>query len=178
MNFLRVSASTSRSTSTSSQSLKFRSTMYVGGRTPNAFENNPVDVLGGIKIYPRRWFGFGLAYRQTPESAGRRITSIRLTSISVYSRSPTLTFWSWPRGCSGTSVPVTGWLPGGSCSRKIQMASLRSSGLDVETREYLHHRQISTCRRRCCCVVGLNYAAVSAGTSLGLVYSKLKLKCS
>lgn len=41
-----------------------RSTTYVGGHTPNAFGNNPVDVLGGIKIYPRRWFGFGLAYRR------------------------------------------------------------------------------------------------------------------
>ena len=41
-----------------------RSTQYVGGRTPNAFNNNPVDVLGGVKIYPRRWFGFGLAYRR------------------------------------------------------------------------------------------------------------------
>jgi len=41
-----------------------RSTQYVGGRTPNAFNNNPVDVLGGVKIYPRRWFGFGLAFRR------------------------------------------------------------------------------------------------------------------
>lgn len=41
-----------------------KSVQYVGGRTPNAFENNPVDVLGGIKIYPRRWFGFGFAYRR------------------------------------------------------------------------------------------------------------------
>jgi hypothetical protein len=41
-----------------------RSTQYVGGRTPNAFNNNPVDVLGGVKIYPRRWFGFGIAYRR------------------------------------------------------------------------------------------------------------------
>jgi hypothetical protein len=40
------------------------SNQYVGGRTPNAFENSPVDVLGGIRIYPRRWFGFGLAYRR------------------------------------------------------------------------------------------------------------------
>jgi hypothetical protein len=37
---------------------------YVGGRTPNSFQNNPVDVLGGVKIYPRRWFGFGFAYRR------------------------------------------------------------------------------------------------------------------
>ena len=41
-----------------------RSTQYVGGRTPNAFNNNPVDVLGGVKIYPRRWFGIGVAYRR------------------------------------------------------------------------------------------------------------------
>ena len=41
-----------------------RSTQYVGGRTPNAFENNPVDCLAGVKIYPRRWFGFGFAYRR------------------------------------------------------------------------------------------------------------------
>lgn len=40
------------------------SNQYVGGRTPNAFENSPVDVLGGVRIYPRRWFGFGLAYRR------------------------------------------------------------------------------------------------------------------
>jgi hypothetical protein len=36
----------------------------VAGRTPNAFENNPVDVVGGFKVYPRRWFGFGFAYRR------------------------------------------------------------------------------------------------------------------
>ncbi|HEX8846212.1 MAG TPA: hypothetical protein VF791_16305 [Pyrinomonadaceae bacterium] len=43
--------------------LELRSTQYVGGRTPNAFENSPVDALAGVKIYPRRWMGFGLAYR-------------------------------------------------------------------------------------------------------------------
>lgn len=41
-----------------------RSTTYVGGHTPNAFNNNPVEVIGGVKIYPRRWFGIGLAYRR------------------------------------------------------------------------------------------------------------------
>lgn len=43
--------------------LELRSTQYVGGRTPNAFENSPVDALAGIKIYPRRWWGIGAAYR-------------------------------------------------------------------------------------------------------------------
>ena len=41
-----------------------KSVNYTGGRTPNAFNNNPVDVIGGVKIYPRRWFGIGLAYRR------------------------------------------------------------------------------------------------------------------
>lgn len=43
--------------------LEVRSTQYVGGRTPNSFENSPVEGLAGVKIYPRRWFGFGFAYR-------------------------------------------------------------------------------------------------------------------
>jgi hypothetical protein len=42
---------------------ELRSTHYVAGRTPNALENNPVDGLVGIKVYPRRWWGFGAAYR-------------------------------------------------------------------------------------------------------------------
>ncbi len=41
-----------------------RSTMYVGGRTPNALPNNPVEAIGGIRIFPRRWFGFSAAYRR------------------------------------------------------------------------------------------------------------------
>ena len=41
-----------------------RSTMYVAGRTPNAFNNNPVDALGGVRIFPARWWGLGAAYRR------------------------------------------------------------------------------------------------------------------
>lgn len=40
-----------------------RSKKYVGGRTPNAFENDPVDAIAGFRIHPKRWFGFGFAYR-------------------------------------------------------------------------------------------------------------------
>jgi hypothetical protein len=43
---------------------ELRSTQYVGGRTPNAFENSPVDGLVGFKVYPKRWWGLGLAYRR------------------------------------------------------------------------------------------------------------------
>jgi hypothetical protein len=50
-----------------------RSTMYVGGRTPNAFQNNPVDFIGGVKIYPRRWWGLGAAYRMHVNQQGDRL---------------------------------------------------------------------------------------------------------
>jgi len=43
---------------------ELRSTQYLGGRTPNAFENSPVEFTAGTKIYPRRWWGFGLWYRR------------------------------------------------------------------------------------------------------------------
>lgn len=43
--------------------LEFRSQHYVGGRTPNAFENNPLDGLAGVRIFPARYVGFSFAYR-------------------------------------------------------------------------------------------------------------------
>lgn len=43
--------------------LEFRSLSYVGGRTPNALEQDPMDGVAGFRVFPRRWFGFGLAYR-------------------------------------------------------------------------------------------------------------------
>ena len=42
---------------------EIRSLKYVGGRTPNAFENDPIDALAGLRIFPTRWAGFGFAYR-------------------------------------------------------------------------------------------------------------------
>ena len=42
---------------------EFRVTKYVGGRTPNAFEQDPIDALLGVRIFPRRWWGISLAYR-------------------------------------------------------------------------------------------------------------------
>jgi hypothetical protein len=43
--------------------LEFRSQQYVGGRTPNAFQNNPLDGLAGVRIFPARWVGLSFAYR-------------------------------------------------------------------------------------------------------------------
>jgi len=42
---------------------EFRGTRYVGGRTPNALERHPIDGLAGLRIFPRRWWGLGFAYR-------------------------------------------------------------------------------------------------------------------
>ena len=50
-----------------------KSIHYVRGRTENAFPNNPVEFLGGIRIYPRRWFGFSAAYRQHVNQHGDRL---------------------------------------------------------------------------------------------------------
>jgi hypothetical protein len=42
---------------------ELRATRYMGGRTPNAFEQHPMDAIFGARIYPARWWGIGLAYR-------------------------------------------------------------------------------------------------------------------
>jgi hypothetical protein len=42
---------------------ELHSVRYIQGHTPNSFQNNPVEALGGFKLYPRRWFGFGAWYR-------------------------------------------------------------------------------------------------------------------
>jgi K319L-like, PKD domain len=93
-----------------------RSTQYVGGRTPNAFENSPVDVLGGVKIYPRRWFGFGFAYRRhlNQQDSGHfnqtdfTLPIQQVTNVVVIGRGST------PVVVPGTSRSVTaGGLPQG-----------------------------------------------------------------
>ncbi|MCA1635018.1 MAG: hypothetical protein LC802_15345 [Acidobacteria bacterium] len=52
--------------------VELKSVHYVGGRTPNAFPNNPVDMLAGVRIYPRRWFGFSAWYRAHLNQQGER----------------------------------------------------------------------------------------------------------
>jgi hypothetical protein len=52
--------------------VELKSIKYVGGRTPNAFEQNPVDALAGIRIFPKRWFGFSAWYRANLNQQGER----------------------------------------------------------------------------------------------------------
>lgn len=53
--------------------LEAKSIQYVGSRTPNAFPNNPVDFLAGVRVFPRRWLGFSGAYRMHMNQQGDRI---------------------------------------------------------------------------------------------------------
>ncbi|MBV8856712.1 MAG: hypothetical protein JOZ02_07110, partial [Acidobacteria bacterium] len=55
---------------------ELKSDHYVAGHTENAFPNNPVDFLGGIRIFPRRWFGFSAAYRGHLNQQGKTFTDI------------------------------------------------------------------------------------------------------
>jgi PKD domain len=52
---------------------ELKSIAYVGGRTPNAFPNNPVEALAGLRVFPRRWFGFSAWYRVHLNQQGDRI---------------------------------------------------------------------------------------------------------
>lgn len=53
--------------------VELRADKYVGSRTPNAFENSPIDGLVGIRVFPRRYMGFSAAYRRhlNQQSASR-----------------------------------------------------------------------------------------------------------
>jgi hypothetical protein len=52
---------------------ELKSVRYVAGRTPAAFPNNPVDFLGGVRIFPRRWFGMSAWYRAHLNQQGNRL---------------------------------------------------------------------------------------------------------
>src|SRR5215510_2197636 len=76
---------------------ELRSTQYVGGRTPNAFPNNPVEFTAGIKLYPARWWGFGAWFRRhlndqrakNLNAVDSSITVNNVTNVIVPGRGPT-----------------------------------------------------------------------------------------
>jgi hypothetical protein len=57
--------------------IEVKSVQYVGGRTPNAFQNNPVDFLSGVRVFPTRWMGFSAAYRAHMNQQGGRVFNDR-----------------------------------------------------------------------------------------------------
>src|SRR6185295_3097759 len=51
---------------------ELKSVHYVGGRTPNSFEQNPVDALIGLRAYPARWWSIGGWFRENLNPQGDR----------------------------------------------------------------------------------------------------------
>jgi hypothetical protein len=90
--------------------LEMRSTQYVGGRTPNAFENSPLDGLAGIRIFPARWFSLGAAYRyhfnqQDDDSFGNDTTTLTTTVVGNIPQTITTSWQGRPPGFNPSSDP-------------------------------------------------------------------------
>ncbi|MFN0141790.1 MAG: hypothetical protein ACKVQW_17080 [Pyrinomonadaceae bacterium] len=64
--------------------LEIRALEYIGGHTPNALEQDPLDGIAGFRIFPRRWFGFGFAYRHNFNQQDTDSFSNDATTGSVY----------------------------------------------------------------------------------------------
>ncbi|MGI8813512.1 MAG: hypothetical protein ACR2IH_13440 [Pyrinomonadaceae bacterium] len=77
---------------------EFRTLRYVGGRTPNAFENNPKEGLIGARIFPVRWAGVGFWYRHHFNQQDRDSFD-RNTSFSSSVLIPCTT-----QGCTPTTI--------------------------------------------------------------------------
>lgn len=88
---------------------EFRSLQYVAARTPNAFENSPMEGLIGARIFPYRWMSLGFAYRhhfnqQDADSLDKDFTG----TVSVIGRVPTTittVFRGVPQGFNPSSDP-------------------------------------------------------------------------
>ena len=80
--------------------LEFRGTEYVGGRTPNAFENNPRDGIAGVRIFPKRFYGVGLAFRYNFNQQDR-------DSIRDVTFNQNVTVLGPPTAAGGTASVIT-----------------------------------------------------------------------
>jgi len=96
---------------------ELRSLQYMGSRTPNAFENSPIDALAGLRIFPRRWMGFGFAYRyhlnqQTRDLFNPRQANTQITpfNITIAAPGPAGTTFTFP---ATTVLATTGAFPTG-----------------------------------------------------------------
>ncbi len=88
--------------------LEGRSTQYVGGRTPNAFENSPIEGLAGARVYPTRYISLGGAYRYHFNQQDRdSFNDNRFTGSTSVPGGPTLTsnFTGVPPGFQTSSDP-------------------------------------------------------------------------
>lgn len=88
---------------------EFRTTQYVGGRTPNAFENSPMDGLVGARVFPFRWLSLGAAYRYNFNQQDRNSFDEEFTgTVNVVGRVPatiSTSFRGVPNGFNPSSDP-------------------------------------------------------------------------
>ncbi len=121
--------------------VEFRTTQYVGGRTPNAFENSPVESIAGVRVYPTRYISLGAAYRyqfnqQDFDSFGndRVSTSTTIPGGGVFSNS----FAGVPPGFA-TSSDSNGFIlqvtAGRRNSRKAEQINKPADVTDVRLSE-------------------------------------------
>lgn len=86
--------------------LEIRTLEYVGGHTPNAFEQDPLDGIAGFRVFPRRWFGFGLAYRHNFNQQDADMFSSDQTTGTAYFTCQTGANCTPVRTFSTTGVPL------------------------------------------------------------------------
>lgn len=88
---------------------EFRALKYVGGRTPNAFENNPIEGIVGARWFPTRWMSLGFAYRHHFNQQDRdSIDTDFVGSVNIVGRVPavvTSSFRGVPQGFNTSSDP-------------------------------------------------------------------------
>ncbi|MBK8149932.1 MAG: hypothetical protein IPK58_17450 [Acidobacteria bacterium] len=88
---------------------EFRTLQYVGGRTPNAFENSPVEGLVGARWFPYRWMSLGMAYRHHFNQQDRDSFDTDFTgNVNVVGRVPSVistSFRGVPAGFTPSSDP-------------------------------------------------------------------------
>ncbi|MGD9588050.1 MAG: hypothetical protein AB7Q37_06825 [Pyrinomonadaceae bacterium] len=90
---------------------------YVGGRTPNAYEQHPIDFLAGARIHVNRFFGIGFAYRMNvnqQDSDSFDEDSSRSHSVVLPCNNFGSTFGTQGEGCSPVTVTrsIAGLPPG------------------------------------------------------------------
>src|SRR4030095_13147983 len=103
-----------------------RATMYVAGKTPNAFNNNPVDALGGVRIFPARWLGIGAAYRRHMNQQDEGHFESGLPTAFKQSDDPNgfiFQFWAGHRN-PRTPPPPPNQPPSGSVSSSVSSITL------------------------------------------------------
>ena len=101
--------------------LEGRSTQYVGGRTPNAFENSPIEGLAGVRVFPTRYFSLSGAFRYhfNQQDRGSFDNNNSTSSVSVVGRTTpvTTTINGVPSGFT-TSTDPFGFLAAVSIGRR------------------------------------------------------------